>query len=202
MKTFVEVLDVLRADVRELRVVLQVVVAIGQRRAALDRDRARPASGSPASASMKPPTGPGSPITDSRPSSFGQLPRVCDRVDLREPRLQRIGAELVERGFVHEAGVEVADLLRRAARLLVLVAGQLFDERVEIRFRFLVELDERAVHRPIGGNLRLRQPPAVDVTEQIVLRANGLVERGGIESGLELLCRNNRDARQSERGKK
>jgi hypothetical protein len=94
-----------------------------------------------------------------------QRPRVCDRVNFSQTRLQRLGAEAAECGFVHEAGVEVADLLCGTARLLVLVAGQLFDERVEICFRFFVELDERAVHRPIGRDLGLRQPPAVDVTK-------------------------------------
>ena len=99
-------------------VVLQVVVAIGQRRAALDeiqRHLRRVAGvGLDETADRA-----GRPITDSRPSRLGELPRVRDRVDFREPRLQRIGAELVELRFVHEAGVEIADLLRRAARLLV-----------------------------------------------------------------------------------
>ena len=55
-------------------------------------------------------------------------------IDFGETRLQRLGAERVEPRLVREAGVEIADLLRRAARLLVAVARQLLDERVEIGF--------------------------------------------------------------------
>ena len=175
---------VLRAHIRERRVVFQVVVAIGQRRAALaevQRDLRRIAGVSLDEAA----DGTGQAEHRQLARNVRHLGGRRDRVDLGEVRLERRRSCGVDVRFVDEARVEVADLLRGAAGLLVLVAAELLDERVEIGLGLVRELHERAVDRAIGRQRGLREPRAVHVAEQIVLRPDGLVEVGRIDAGLE-----------------
>lgn len=44
---------------------------------------------------------------------------------------------------------------------------------------------ERAVARPVGGDLGPRKPPAVDVPEQVVLRADARIELVDGDTGWE-----------------
>jgi hypothetical protein len=53
--------------------------------------------------------------------------------------------------LIHETGVEITDLLRCASRLLIRLASELFNQRVEVGLSAFVELDERSVHRSIRG---------------------------------------------------
>ena len=63
--------------------------------------------------------------------------------------------------LVGEARVEIADLLRGAAGLLVLVAGQFLDQRVEIGLGLVGQLDERAVDGadPLGSRVLASHVP-------------------------------------------
>ncbi len=81
---------------------------------------------------------------------------------------EQIGALLVE-----EARVEVADLARLGALLGLL---RLLDDLSHGLLGLLVELDERAVARLVGRDLGAGDPLAVDVPEEVVLRAHCGIE--------------------------
>jgi hypothetical protein len=90
------------------------------------------------------------------------------RVDAVELGLQRLHAEGFELAFIHEARIQVADLLlARIVRGLLRV----LDDDAQVRERLVVELVERAIAGLVGGNLGRRQPMAVDVLVEVVLCA-------------------------------
>ena len=78
-------------------------------------------------------------------------------------------------GLVEEARVVVADLLRIAAgRGLGL--RRLFEDVAQVALRVFLQLGERAVVGAVGRNLQRREPAAVDVSIEVVLRPDGLVQ--------------------------
>ncbi len=108
-----------------------------------------------------------------------------------EHRSQRVaiggrvhGGELVEQrrhtepgdgGLVHEASVEIADALLIGARCRARFRS-LGDQIADLLLGAVGEQAERAVGRAVGGNLVLGQPAAVDVAEEVVLRAGVCVD--------------------------
>ena len=96
-----------------------------------------------------------------------------DERDLHELRGDRRGPEQLGVLLVHEARVEVADLARLGARLGLL---RLLDDLAHGLLGLFVQHEERAVPGLVGGDLGALDPSPVDVTEQVVLWANALVE--------------------------
>ncbi len=92
----------------------------------------------------------------------------------------RAGPEPLDGLLVDEAGVEVAELALLRAGLRVL---GLDDDVAHRTLGLFGEQVERSVARPVGGDLRALDPSAVDVTEQIVLRAGGGVELVELDAG-------------------
>ena len=74
--------------------------------------------------------------------------------------------------FVHEAGVEVAELLRLAT------GGRLclFDDGANRLFRLLAQDLERAVARLVRRDGSSLDPRLIDVQKEIILRSNRLAE--------------------------
>ena len=83
-------------------------------------------------------------------------------------------AELLRAVGIHEAREQVADLLRIAARWRVRVGG-LFDDGLDVDLGTVVQGAECAVDGAVGRDGVLLEPFAVDVHEQVVLRACVLV---------------------------
>ena len=113
---------------------------------------------------------------DSRPlqpsDQADQLGRVGHRCDRREVVAERIGTEPLDLGLVHEAGEDVAELLRIRPGLGVAgvgAVGGVTEDVGRIALGVEHEIDEVAGRREVGGDLGRRQPRAVDVPEQVVL---------------------------------
>ena len=100
---------------------------------------------------------------------------VAQRRHRVDQRLDRPGAEPVDPIGVHERREQVPDLLRVGVQLGALVGvgrdlRQVLDDRVDLLLGHVGQLHERPPAGPVGGDLGLGQPPAVDVAEQVVLR--------------------------------
>ena len=94
---------------------------------------------------------------------------------------QWLHAAVLDRVGVQEAGVEVADALlvgtgRGGGR------RRLHDQLADLFLGPVVERAEGPVGGPVARHLILGQPPAVDVAEQIVLRANRGFDVGEVNS--------------------
>ena len=74
---------------------------------------------------------------------------------------------------VHETGVQVAELPLLAA---FRCRRGLFHDLAHRVLSLFSQNPERALARPVGGDLGPRNPPAVDVQEQVVLRADAGIE--------------------------
>ncbi len=97
------------------------------------------------------------------------------RVDARELVLQRLQPARFDRGLVEKARVVVADFLRIAAGRSLGVHG-CFEDVAQVALRVFLQLGERAVVGTVGRDLRRRQPAAVDVPIEVVLRPDRLVQ--------------------------
>jgi hypothetical protein len=86
----------------------------------------------------------------------------------------RGGAELFGAVGVHEAREQVADLLCVAAGGRIR-GRRFFDDGLYIDLGAVVQRPERTVDGAVGGNAVVLQPFAVDVHEEVVLRACVLV---------------------------
>ena len=107
---------------------------------------------------------------------------IRHRRDPREVVGERADAERLDGRLVHEARVEVADLGRDGARLGG--AGRdLLDDRAHVLLGGLAQHVEGAVAAAVLGDLRRREPPAVDVCEQVVLGPDVGVDGGGVDTG-------------------
>jgi hypothetical protein len=97
----------------------------------------------------------------------------CHGVDLLEGGRQWCRAERLDPLEVHEAREEVADLALLGAWFGVL---RLLDDGAHRPLRLLSEHVERAVACLVRWDLRAVDPPAVDVSVEVVLRADRRVE--------------------------
>ena len=115
----------------------------------------------------------------------GQSVQILERVDRREVGRQRSVAERLDTLLVHEAGEQVPDLLaiapgRRGSR-----GGRfarLAQDFANVGLGLQHEIHEPADGRQIGTELGGREPRPVHMSEQVVLRTNGVVD------GLRFLC--------------
>src|SRR6185312_3850828 len=105
-----------------------------------------------------------------------------DRINLGEERFQRLGAQLLDALLVEKARVEVAELSLLRAGLCRL---RLDDDVANGLLGLLGQNVERAVARLVVGDRRSRDPLAVHMTKQVVLRADVGVEFRKVDSGAE-----------------
>jgi len=100
---------------------------------------------------------------------------------------QRLDAPASDGVLVDEAGVEIADALCisvRGCHCGSFLAG--FDDQVpHLLFGLVEQVAEGAVGGPVGRDVVVRQPAAVDVTEQVVLRAGTSVDIAQVDARAE-----------------
>lgn len=103
------------------------------------------------------------------------IPLRCKLVDARQLICQGAQSARLDRRFIEEAGVEITDLLRvRSGGSVGL--GRFFEDVVQIALRAVFQQGERSVIGAIGRNRGVRQPLAIPVTIEVILRSHGLVE--------------------------
>src|SRR5690606_6027614 len=100
-----------------------------------------------------------------------------DPLDAGELLLERPQACRLDRGFVHEARIEVADLLNVATARCAGLRGFLQDVS-QILLRAVLQQTECAVVRTIRGNFGRREPISVHETVEVVLRAHRTIHVG------------------------
>ena len=110
------------------------------------------------------------------------LAAIVDRLDARELFGQRLGSQRLERGLVHETGVQIGDLA------LIRIGGvdrclQRVNQCVQLLLHAIVDQDELVVTALVCRNLETVDPLAVDVPVQIVLRPHTVIEILRLESG-------------------
>src|SRR5699024_3009356 len=94
---------------------------------------------------------------------------------------QRLGAERFDPLGVHEGGVHSSDLGGLSTgRVIGVFLGGPGDQHPHCLLGLVVQLMERAVPAAVGGDLVGGQPSAVDVPEEVVLRAYGGVHGGRV----------------------
>ena len=125
-----------------------------------------------------------------------QLAAVADAGDRAQLVLQRRDAQRLEPRLVHEALVEVADLLavRAGGRLRPRLG---LDDGSHGLLAAIAEDAERAVTGPIGGDRRVVDPPAVHVAKEVVLGTDRQVHARDVDSGHDRnrrLCRGDSDS--------
>ncbi len=111
------------------------------------------------------------------------LPLVLQRRNSREFFGERFQSQLIKRFFVHETGVKVADFLLVGAwkRMRILRCG--FDDCAQLALGIVAKLEKRAPTGFVGRDLGGGQPFAVEILEEIVLRANRAVDVFEVDSG-------------------
>ena len=177
---------VLPAQLPGLRVVPEIVVALGQAEPALPQLGDFPAAVAVVRAA---------PELESRGHSQAlqardlaqHVSRSLEGVDPVEFEPQRSDAGRADRGPVHAAGEEVAHHLLDRRTLVVQGAGALA-EQVQV---LLIALQEFVEGGPAGirrGNRRPRDPSSVDVAVEIVLRLDRRIEVLGQERGAGRDC--------------
>ena len=177
-----DVLLVFGADLRQLGVVLlQVIVTVGHTQTALADIGDVPGRLAHILADVD--------AVRARDADLGQVGRqgrdallVLERADARQLAGQRLVAQAFTAFGVHEAGVQVADLLGFAASLGALVLLRGLDDGQQLRRGVLAQLHERAPARAVARDLGLLQPLAVQVREEIVLRTHGGVDVLGVDA--------------------
>jgi len=107
------------------------------------------------------------------PERLEQLRNGADGPSRRERLADGLRAEQLCSVRVHETGVDVAELSLLAA---CWCRRGLFHDLAHRVLSLVSQNPERAVARPVGGDRGPREPPAVDVPEQVVLRADAGIQ--------------------------
>ena len=118
----------------------------------------------------------------------GQGVGIVGGVDGREFGEQRREAALSDGLLVHEARVEIPDPLLVGALARARLA-RLGDQVADLLLGPVVQCAERPVGRPVRRDLIFGEPPAVDVTEQIILRSGRGVDVTQVDAGLRIVIR-------------
>ena len=116
------------------------------------------------------------------PERLQQLRDGADRPSRRERLADGLRAEQLCPVRIHEARIHVAELPLLAA---FWCRRGLFHDLAHRVLSLFSQNPERAVARPVRGDLGPRQPPAVDVPEQVVLRADTGIELVDGDTGWE-----------------
>ena len=107
---------------------------------------------------------------------------VRQRIDPCEFGIKRFAPGGFHTRFVHETAVEVGDLLLVRICMLLYFRSVL-NQNAQLRLRIVVELGKRAVHRFVGRDFGLIQPPAIHVPVEVVLRVHTFVHRASVDAG-------------------
>ena len=122
------------------------------------------------------------------PEHRGQRRRGVGGVDGGQLVQQRLHTAFGHRLLVHEAGVQVADALRVGGRCGHSVRcrrrGGSGDQVADLLLGAVVQRPERTVGGAVAGHLVVGQPAAVDMAEQVVLRAGIGVDVAQVDTGL------------------
>src|SRR6185437_16423700 len=116
------------------------------------------------------------------PERLQQLRNGADGPGLCERLAYGLGAEPLGPVRVHETGVQVTELPLLAAFRR---RSGLFHDLAHRVLGLFGQNPERAVARPVGGDLGPLQPPSVDVPEQVILRADAGIELVDGDTGWE-----------------
>ena len=101
--------------------------------------------------------------------------------DARELGFQRLQAKILEPCLVHEASVEIADLLLFRVRRGALQCDRLY-ELAQLRLNAFGELVVGPPLRFVGRNRRCSEPLTIDVGEEVVLRPHRRVELPDVDA--------------------
>jgi len=123
----------------------------------------------------------GEPLALPPPEHAGERRPVRRGGDLVQQRTQRPDPHRLDPLDRHERRVEVGDLPGLRVRL---IRGGL-DDRPHVGLGAVAQLAEGAVSRAVVRHLVAVQPAAVDVGEQVVLRADGGVDPAQVEAAAE-----------------
>ena len=123
--------------------------------------------------------------THRRGTAVRPAPRVrCTEVvanTSRQPRPDRVQALGLDRGFVHEAVVEVPDLPLDAGGLRT-ACGGLLDDLLHRELRAVAQGGEGALQRPVVRDDRgALEPAAVHMLVQVILRPDAGVDGGQVD---------------------
>jgi hypothetical protein len=116
------------------------------------------------------------------PERLQQLRNGADGPGRRERLADGLRAEPLCSVRVHETRIHVAELSLLAA---LWCRRGLFHDLAYRILSLVSQNPERAVARPVGGDLGPREPPAVDVAEQVVLRPGAGIELVDRDTGWE-----------------
>ena len=130
----------------------------------------------------------GADISDYVCATFNPV-NLCQRFD------QRGCSGRLDRFFVHEAQIEIADFLCVAAGLLVLVSRGFLDQDAQIFLGPVRQHGKTAVVRLVFRNLGVFQPGSIRVAIKIVLRPHCRVEIGGLDTRSQRLFGHRRPIR-------
>ncbi len=108
--------------------------------------------------------------------------RGGDLVDRAKLFLERLKTELFDPGTVHETRVQVADFLIGRTRGSAFDGTGLFDDSLQMDLRRIQQIDKTSGIRLVGRDVRGREPCAVDIPEQVVLRPHRRVHRGDVDT--------------------
>ena len=100
------------------------------------------------------------------------MEQILHAIDCRDPlkaSLDWFSAKLFDLVLIHEAGVEVANLLG-SSRLGVL--GGLLDKCLHCKLGVISEHVEGAIQRLVGWDFGFVEPLAIDMAEQVILGLN------------------------------
>src|SRR5699024_9334407 len=124
---------------------------------------------------------PGHARTLHRPEHGRQFVLVARGGDQIQIQRQRLGAERFDPLGVHEGGVHSSDLGGLSTgRVIGGYLGGLGDQHPHVLLGLVVQLMERAVPAPVGGDVVGGQPRDVDVREEVGRRAYGGLHGGRV----------------------
>ena len=112
-------------------------------------------------------------------------------LDARKLRRQGRDAPLLASFEIHKGREKIANLLLIAS-LGMPARGRLLDDLPYVLLGLVPEDAKAPVAALIGGNLRLREPATVDVTEEVIAGANGGIHIVLIDAGAQGRARGRR----------
>ena len=104
-----------------------------------------------------------------------QVLLVLERGDAGQVRFDGLEAGRIARLLIHEAGVQVGDLVRFAARLARVFQGGV-DQAAQLALRDFAQFDVGTPDGFVGRDFRVAGPDAVDVAVEVFLRADCRVQ--------------------------
>ena len=126
--------------------------------------------------------GPPPAVAVSTPASVARSRTRAHGIEPRERRANRRSPERVDASLVHDARVQVGDLLLGRTGAASGCAREVFDDRAQVGLGAIGEFREGAVGGAIGRDVGAGEPAPVRETEQVVLRPDGAIDRVEVEA--------------------